>query len=105
MKKMLLAALAALGGVMAVAFGTVSAQAALIDIGVKAVGGTPANPHSSTAFHLISTTGTSGVTALSAIPEPPPWAMALLGFVCLGYAAFRRVGGRRQSSLRVHPDG
>ena len=93
MKKTLLATI---GGAAAVAFATVSAEAALIAIGVKAVGGTPPDLHPPIAFHPISTIGTSGVTALSAIPEPPPWAMALLGLACLGYAAFHRVGGRRE---------
>jgi hypothetical protein len=34
--------------------------------------------------------------AVTGIPEPPAWAMMALGFVGLGYAAFRRSGKSRR---------
>jgi hypothetical protein len=37
----------------------------------------------------------------SAVPEPSTWAMMLLGFAGLGYAAFRRGGNRRPANAAV----
>ena len=36
--------------------------------------------------------GVGGTVTTSGVPEPSTWAMLLLGFVGLGYAAFRRKG-------------
>ena len=36
--------------------------------------------------------GVGGTVTTSSVPEPSTWAMMLLGFAGLGYAAFRRKG-------------
>lgn len=56
-------------------------------------------PESAPIFHagdFLVNTGSLTVTA--AVPEPPTWAMGLIGFVGLGYAAFRRKGAGRAIS-------
>jgi hypothetical protein len=45
--------------------------------------------------------GVGGAVATSRAPEPSTWAMMVLGFVGLGYAAFRNVRSRRRSDLMI----
>jgi hypothetical protein len=41
------------------------------------------------------------VSTSPAVPEPATWAMMLLGFTGLGYAAFRRNGKNRTAEAAV----
>ena len=45
--------------------------------------------------------GIGGTVSTSVIPEPSTWAMMLLGFADLGYAAFRRNSGSQGSAVAV----
>ena len=43
--------------------------------------------------------GIGGTVSTDAIPEPSTWAMMLLGFAGLGYAAFRRSAKGQRSAV------
>jgi hypothetical protein len=47
-------------------------------------------PISNPYFSYTANLKSFGGVAISSIPEPPTWAMALVGFVGLGFAAYRR---------------
>jgi hypothetical protein len=51
--------------------------------------GTYIGPYGANAAHAYSTQFTN-VGLIDAVPEPSTWAMLLVGFAALGYAAFRR---------------
>jgi hypothetical protein len=46
-----------------------------------------------------SSTGNAFEFSLAAVPEPSTWAMMALGFVSLGYVAFRRKSKRGQMAI------
>lgn len=46
--------------------------------------------HSDTGFSQIKQFELSGVTAVTAVPEPTTWAMMILGFAGVGFLAYRR---------------
>jgi hypothetical protein len=50
---------------------------------------TYSNPEPPTALSTISLTTTDGSIPVVPVPEPPTWAMMLLGFAGLGYAGYR----------------
>ena len=54
-----------------------------------------ADRHVVAAYADLEVTGNISVNQLSAVPEPSTWAMMLVGFAGLGYAAYRRGGKSR----------
>ncbi|MBR0724248.1 PEP-CTERM sorting domain-containing protein [Bradyrhizobium manausense] len=46
--------------------------------------------HSATGFSQIKQFELSGVSAVTAVPEPTTWAMMILGFAGVGFLAYRR---------------
>jgi hypothetical protein len=42
-----------------------------------------------------------GTVSTSPIPEPSTWAMLVIGFMGLGYAAFRRSAKGREGTLAI----
>jgi hypothetical protein len=54
--------------------------------------------HSDLGFKQIKQFELSGVTAITAVPEPATWAMMLLGFSSVGFLAYRR---RSSAAMRV----
>jgi hypothetical protein len=74
--------------------------APLASQGQAMLGIDPVN-HAGFLIDLVPTTVT--VSVPGAVPEPSTWAMMLLGFAGLGFAAYRQKNSRRPNPARASP--
>jgi hypothetical protein len=71
--------------------GTLGANVTQLNISYTQSGGAGAGISASATYSVTTTT----------VPEPSTWAMMMLGFAGLGYAAFRRASKDRASAVAV----